>query len=587
MSDATEQIKEKLDIAEFVRQYVPLSPAGKNLKGLCPFHKEKTPSFIVTPDRQIWHCFGCGVGGDVFAFLMRYENLEFIEALKILGEKAGVDIGRVGTGDQKQANILYEINVAAKEFYKKSLPEAGQAVEYLKARGLKGETAKEFEIGFAPDSSDALIRQLTGLGYSMAAIEKAGLAIKTDHGTYRDRFWNRIMFPLHNAFGKCVGFTGRIAPWVNAENVGKYVNSPETPIFIKSKLLYGLDKSKNAIRETKTAILVEGQMDLIMAWQDGVKNIVATSGTAFTPDHLRVLRRVAETLVLIFDQDEPGRIATERTIDLAGTADFNVKVVEVPKDLTAKDPADIALARPGLLATLVVAAEPAMDFYFSRYNVTSRKGDWKKNIRAVLAKLKFMASPVERAHWLGEFSARSGIDHKHLVEEMDGLKIQTSHPERSEGSPEILHDVQNDNLVQPQSRKDIISQRIATLVLTHPGLNGEFTVDFADLSDSYRNIISHHFDKKIPSLPPELQPLADILSLRSGVELTLDPNHAKIELAELFRQLKLENRRDRRRVLGEQINQSEKKGGEPSIELLSEFSKIAGEIRDLESRLPF
>lgn len=317
-------------------------------------------------------------------------------------------------------------------------------------------------------------------------------------------------------------------------------------------------------------------MDLIMAWQDGIKNIIATSGTAFTPDHLKALRRLADNLILIFDQDEPGRIATERTIDLAGSADFNVKVVNLPADPDIKDPADLAVKHPGRLAEIVAVAEPAMDFYFARYKIQNRSGDWKKNIRAVLSKLKFMTSPIERAHWMGELAARSGIDHKHLVEEMDGLKGSAP----SISAEEFRE--QASVYEQPQPRKDIISQRIATLVLTHPVLNGEFAGDFADLSDSYRNIISHQFDKKTSSLSPELQPLADMLLLRAGVELTLDPEHAKVELAELFRQLKLESRKDRKRELREQIDLAEKRGSEPPIELLSELNKIAGEIRSLE-----
>ncbi len=284
MSDTTELIKGKIDIVEFIRSYVALAPAGKNLKGLCPFHKEKTPSFIVSPDRQVWHCFGCGAGGDVIGFLMRYENLEFLEALKVLADKVGVSIRLSGSSDQKKYEVLFEINRVAKDFFVATLNEdmGRPALQYLLDRGLKKETIDEFEIGLAGPNSDALVRHLTKAGYSVTDIERAGLSIKTERGTYWDRFRGRIMFPLVNHFGKVIGFTGRVMPGAESEKVGKYVNSPETPIFNKSKLLFGFFKTKNAIREADMAVLVEGQMDFLMTYQDGIKNVVATSGTALT-----------------------------------------------------------------------------------------------------------------------------------------------------------------------------------------------------------------------------------------------------------------------------------------------------------------
>ena len=553
-------------------------PAGKNLKTNCPFHKEKTPSFMVSPDRQTWHCFGCGIGGDIIAFLMRYENLEFIEALKILGEKAGVDIGRAGTQDQKAVNILYEINKAAKEFFKQTLRQAqGEpAIEYLKARGLKGETAKEFEIGFAPDSVDLLYSSLTGAGFNIIDVEKAGLAFKTDRGTYIDRFRNRIMFPLYNHFGKVVGFTGRIMPGHENENIGKYVNSPETLIFNKSKILYGFDKSKNAIRDIRYAILVEGQMDFIMAWQDGLKNLVATSGTALTAEHLKSLRRVADHLILSFDQDEAGRLATERAIDLAGAADLSVRVMKVPADINAKDPADIAMARPGLLKTLAESAQPAMDYYFDRYKINDRKGEWKKNMRTVLSKIKFMASPVERAHWLQEVAKLSGIDENYLTEEMENIKVvepQQARPE--EEGPTINAHV---------SRKEVISQRIASLVLNYRDVYQESEAQFKYLPENYQSIVAYYFDPKKLSLSAELQSLADLVGLRSGLEISPDPQHAKAELKALFRQLRFEQLKEQRQEISLAIQESERKGND-AVELLTKKQQIAEEMRQLEAEV--
>ncbi len=586
MSDDTQLIKDKLDIADFIRTYVPLNPAGKSLKGNCPFHKEKTPSFIVSPDRQIWHCFGCSLGGDIFGFLMRFENIEFFEALKILAEKAGVDIGQISGPDQKALNVLYEANRLAKDFFKTQLTPAVQ--EYLKSRGLKPETIAEFEIGFAPDDPEALTRFLLGKGYQIAAIEKAGLSIKTERGTYRDRFRNRIMFPLINPFGKTIAFTGRIMPGFEAENLGKYVNSPETPIFNKSKLLYGLDKSKNFIRENKTAVLVEGQMDLIMSWQDGVKNLVATSGTALTADHLRNLKRLADSLVLSFDQDAAGKMAAERTIDLANAADFSVKVLAVPSDLAVKDPADIAKANPGMMAKLVADAQPAMEYLIGQYQVADKSDalKWKKNVRAVLTRVRAIASPVERSRWLKVVSDQSGIGQTALEEEMQSLKDmapkfsdENIQPASRLGGPE-------EKTKLPQlSRKDLISQRIVSLVLNHAGFYEQVQSHLSELPANYKLILEHGRDPKSLSLSADLQPVADLVSLRSGLDFDSDEPKVKAELWELTRQLKMENLRGRKHELLWAIKLAEQKNNEAELtQALSAFDKVLQEMQNLEKQ---
>jgi len=575
MSDSAQQIKEKLDIVDFLRPYLQMTPAGKNFKASCPFHKEKTPSFMISPDRQTWHCFGCGIGGDAFAFLMRYENIDFIEALKILGEKTGVDIGRVGNTDQKQVNILYEINTAAKDFFKKQLvsDQGKPAIEYLKKRAMKGETAKEFEVGFAPDIVDSLTRYLTGSGFPIAAVEKAGLTFKTERGTYMDRFRNRIMFPLYNHFGKVVGFTGRIMPGHENENTGKYVNSPETPIFNKSKILYGLHLSKNAIRDSGCAILVEGQMDFIMAWQDGLKNMVATSGTALTVEHLKVLRRLADKLVLSFDQDEAGRLATERAIDLAGAADFSAKVMELPADLNAKDPADIAVAKPGLLKELAGRAIPAMNYYFDRYAIRNKSGDVKKNLRTVLSKIKFLASPVERAQWLKEASHLSGIQENYLLDEMENIKTVDTPVWREAES--LAADP-----AEPLSRKEVISQRIASLVLSQKDCYAAIEPVVKYLPTSYQAILKASLAQEKPALTVEQDAILNIVSLRAGLEV-MDKKAAEAELDELFRQLRRDRLREEGQNNSEAIRIAEQSGADVAG-LLAEKQRIADEIRRLE-----
>lgn len=553
MSDSVQEIKNKLDLVDFLKQYLRLSPAGKNLKAVCPFHKEKTPSFMVSPERQMWHCFGaCNEGGDIFKFVMKYENIEFFEALKLLAEKAGVDIKRSGSSDQKRTNVLYEINHSAKEFFKNNFSQT--AADYLMSRGLKKETMDEFEVGFASAGRDSLVRHLLNAGYAIADIQQAGLAIKTERGTYWDRFRNRIMFPLYNHFGKVVGFTGRVMPGEIAE-VGKYVNSPETPIFNKSKLLYGFHKSKNAIRESRCAVMVEGQMDFLMMWQDGVKNAAAASGTALTQEHLKTLKPVAENLVFIFDSDEAGQAATERAIDLANAYDFTVKVVLLGGE---KDPADVVKDHPGAMPGNISSALPVMEYYFQKFPVSSSQfsnlniGQQKKNLRFLLAKIKNFYSPVERARWLKELENRSGIAERHLLEEMEKL------PESALAAGESMKEEASDDR---RSRKEIIAERLLTLVSAKQDLSAR---------------LQEH-QKYLPTMADD-----PLLSLRVGFIATHDESKLTQEFEDLLRQLKLEHYKERRQEALAAIRLAEQKSDEAALEAaLREFDKINKEMQNL------
>lgn len=422
MGTVVEDVKDKLDIVEVIRSYIPVFPAGRNFKACCPFHKEKTPSFMISPERRSWHCFGgCNEGGDMISFVMKYENVEFYDALKLLAERAGIDPARLRSGgfEYKKYDALYAAQEAAVEFFRANM--TPDIWEYVLGRGLTRETAAEFEIGFAPPSSDMLLRHLVKRGLSMQDIEGSGLVFRTERGTYWDRFRGRLMFPLYNHVGKAVGFTGRIMPQANAPaDIAKYVNSPETPIFQKSKILYGFHKSKGAIREAGAAVLVEGQMDFLMSYQSGVKNVIATSGTALTVDHLLALRRIAEKLLLCFDSDEAGQRAIERGIDLALAHDFSVGVVA----LSEKDPADIAKNDPALLAKLVAAPQSAREFYFNRYLPQSLTDpdERKRGARLVLLKIKALTSPFEQSAWIHALSTATGVTEHVLHAEMERME---------------------------------------------------------------------------------------------------------------------------------------------------------------------
>jgi len=314
MSSSVEQIKERLDIAAVVGSYVKLERAGGNFRARCPFHNEKTPSFMVSPDRGTFHCFGCNKGGDIFTFVEEIEGTDFHGALKILADKAGVVLTNEKPEQRDERERLFGILADSTLYYRKMLREDHEALEYLKKRGLKGETIDEFQIGFARDECHALSEYLHTKGYRDDEIEKTGMSLRStkpgQEGRHYDRFRSRIMFPLCDSSGRVVGFTGRV---FRSDDPAKYVNSPQTALYDKSKILFGLSLAKSAIREAGSAILVEGQMDLIMAHQSGTKNSVAVSGTALTGYHLEMLKRFADKLYFAFDSDDAGLAAAKKS----------------------------------------------------------------------------------------------------------------------------------------------------------------------------------------------------------------------------------------------------------------------------------
>lgn len=587
MIDLVTQIKDRLDLADFLKNYLSLSPAGKNFKANCPFHKEKTPSFIVSSERQIWHCFGCSAGGDIISFLMRYENIEFIEALKILAEKAGLDFRQHGNADQKQYDKLYEINQAAKDFYKANLANFVNVQNHLiNDRGLSLNTIEEFELGFALDQPDSLARHLMKMGYAVLELEKAGLIFRTERGTYYDRFRKRIMFPLYNHFGKIVGFTGRILPaeqfpsensGVSKQELAKYVNSPESPIFSKSRLLYGFHKSKNAIREAKQAILVEGQMDFLMCWQSGINNIAATSGTALTGEHLKTLKRFADTLVLAFDADEAGQSASERTIDMAMSLDFSLKVFTIP-DKNFKDPADVAKSNPDLLKRYLQSVQPVMKYYFDRYlpKDGSDTAEYKNRIRKILTKIKNIYSAIEKSSWIKELSSKTGIEERLLMEELGALKTE----------PAFRKIEEQKVFPQPQEsrwgRRDSISQRLLSLAETNKEFLQELNNGRQYLPETYQRVLTALGPSGAGNLSPDLQNLITAIKLQSSLNTQESAEKIGQEFKELLKQLRLEHLRDRQKELSRAIvNAEQKEDVQTLVSAMKEFDFVSRELQDI------
>ena len=407
-----DEVKLKTDLVSLVGEHVDLKKAGKNYKGLCPFHNEKTPSFIVTPELQIYKCFGCGASGDVFTFLEEYEGMEFYEALKFLAEKTGVKLKPRNLSQETDREKLLKINALAAEFYKYILHKhkAGEgALRYLlDDRGLKKETIELFSLGYSPDVPFALKQFLVDRKkVGLKDLEQAGI-VYVRGGSAVDRFRGRVIFPLHDHRGNVVGFAGRIMPGRN-KDLAKYINTPETSVYHKSHILFGLNKAKDYIRKNKEVIVVEGELDMISCWQVGIKNTVAIKGSALTEEQTRLIGRFANKVVLALDADIAGDMAARRGINIAEKAGLEVRVLLPGK---YKDPDEAARYDPQSLKESIEKAVNVWDFIinsvFSKHDAKSGSGKAKisKEIIPVLASI---TDSIVRAHYISLVSKRLNV----------------------------------------------------------------------------------------------------------------------------------------------------------------------------------
>lgn len=420
MEDSSvDEIKSKLSIEEVIGQYLQLQRAGRNLRACCPFHNEKTPSFMVSPERQSWHCFGCGEGGDIFSFVMKIEGLEFVDALKLLADKAGVQLRRVESSKKGEKGVFLDIIEASKRFYCECLKIKGgrKAYEYLKERGLTDEIIGKFELGFAPDSWSLLSEYLEKKGFKEKDILSAGMTVKNERGKIYDRFRGRIMFPVNTMAGQTVGFSSRIMPGAD-ESSAKYINTPETPVYNKGRILYGLDKSKIFLRQKDQCVMVEGNVDVIASFQAGVNNVVATSGTALTAEQLRIIKRYTNNIVFSFDMDSAGVKAASRGIEMALQEGMSVSVIRVPE---GKDPADCVKKDPEIWRKAAEQTIKIMDFHFesafAKYDKNDIEGK-KKIADELLRVIAKISNKIERSFYLQQLSSEIGIEENVLTDMM-------------------------------------------------------------------------------------------------------------------------------------------------------------------------
>jgi DNA primase len=465
-SETIEQIAAANDIVEVIGSYFPLKRAGANFKALCPFHQEKTPSFMVSPSRQTFHCFGCGVGGSVFRFVMDYEHVDFPSAVRKLAARAGITVvERRGAANEDQRHetrrTLLKLHAEAAEWFHENLikREVGEpARKYLKQRGITAEIAKRWQIGYAPDEWDAFGSWARGRGYDVRDLITSGLVKTTDetdsdqnqtsnlkpHTSY-DRFRGRIMFPIHNDVGEVIAFSGRLLK--NEEGAAKYLNSPETPLFRKGNVLFGLHKSKRALIEANSAIVCEGQIDLISLFEAGIANVVAPQGTAFTENQARILKRFVDEVVLCFDSDAAGAKAAERSLDALLQNDLIVRVVELPR---GEDP-DSLVRREGKeeFENRVAGAQDFFDYWIERemqLTDVSSLGAKMQVARRLAETVSRVHDPLMRGEVVNRASARLGVSPADFgtllsTKPRGTASSEVPEPARAQPAPRPPHDI--------------------------------------------------------------------------------------------------------------------------------------------------
>lgn len=465
--DDLELIKQKINIVDLISEYLPLKKSGVNFKALCPFHNERTPSFMVSPERGIWHCFGCNKGGDIFKFLMEKEGMEFKDALDYLAKKAGITLKNTKR-EFSERDRIFEINQKAEQFFHYLLlehPLGKEALNYLYGRGLKEKTIKEFGIGYAPLNWETLTKFLLKRGFLTKEIILSGLGVASRKSLPAgrqdcyDRFRGRITFPLIDTQNRILGFSGRIL----GTGEPKYINTSQTLVFDKSKFLFGLNLAKGEIKEKKEAILVEGEIDVILSYQVGVKNVVATKGTALTFDQIETLKKYTDNLSLCFDTDLAGDSASRRGIELADAASLNLKVIQIKE---AKDPADLCLKDPKMWEKAILEAIPIYDYYLNsvarRYDIKEAKG--KKEIFAELLPIwRKISDSLVKDHYIQKLASFLQVK-----EEIIRGQVNKKESFSASLAPREVLVKGRDDKIEPRDRRKLLEEYLLSLILHIP-----------------------------------------------------------------------------------------------------------------------
>ena len=582
--DEVAEVKGKTDIVAIIGEHVELRKAGRNFRGLCPFHSEKSPSFMVSPELQIYKCFGCGETGDVFTFLERYEGMEFYEALRFLAERAGVKLKPRSNRDTSIRIQILDANRLAASFYhyiliKHNLGKIG--LSYLKEkRGIKQQTIEKFNLGFAPKNPELLFSTLTKKRkIPRDILEQSGLCFKTNRG-YMDRFRERVIFPIYDIRGETVALAGRILPEYDTGRVGKYINSPETPVYHKSNSLYGMNITKDAIRKARTVILVEGELDMLSLWQAGIKNVVAIKGTALTEDHVRILSRFADTIIMALDSDFAGDTAAIRGFSFAQNAGLEIKVMKLG---VYKDPDEFARADPDgvqkAIRTAVDAWEFVIDVVGKRFDLSTGAGKAKAS-RQLIPVLATIEDNIVRSHYLQKAATKFGVP----VESVNREVMKQRPQKRKEEN--IVSRIEK----KPKTRREMLEERLIVLYCNSPSLLEKKDEDlFIDplILKIYKKLQQYLSENKIfeiatfsDSLPEELSSGFSDLMISSSADEILD---ASREAATVERELRELILKEKIIELTKKISDEESEGKDKKlVSLQEEFQRLSEKLSKVQ-----
>lgn len=567
MSSTTELIKERLSITDVISEYIKIEKSGANFKANCPFHHEKTPSFFISPTRNTFYCFGCGEKGDIFSFVERFEGVDFPGALRQLGEKSGVEIVYEKQEDKEAKQSLFDLLEETTKFFQSNLSNNKAAQEYLHERKLDDEFMDWFRVGYALDSWNSLFDHLKERGYKDEDIAKAGLSKKGEKGFY-DTFRSRIVFPITDSTGRVLAFTGRIFP--NDDKIAKYLNSPETELFNKSKVLFGFDKAKLSIRKSNFSILVEGQMDVLMSHQAGFKNTVALSGTALTDHQIVMLKRLSNNIVLAFDADKAGIASAGRSAEMALAAGMDVKVAQMPEGV---DPADLVKENPEKLKEAIRNSVHIITFYLDTLQrQTDDKRKYNREVeRVVLPFVARIQSKIDQMHFISEVSRKLGVPDDVIREEV--MKINTE----TETVATLKEEDQPKTTVGPISKKAMIMNKLFGILFSLKEKGGEY-VDADELEVKVKDIVGDDMFAEM-SKKPELFEEETFFMIEHGYS---NIKHLKEEIDELVSGLKKEYLIEKRAGLHAKIQETEKSADEDAhIKALKEYSDVSKEIDTL------
>lgn len=556
MQDAKEDVRSRLAIEDVIGEYVQLKRAGRNFRGLSPFNQEKTPSFYVSPEKQIWHDFSSNKGGDIFSFVMEVEGLGFRESLELLAKKAGVDLSLYQSqGDQMMSKIKKRLLLAhelAVDYYQQSLLQNRHALDYiLKKRGLNRQVVQDFKIGYAPNTGRALVNFLQKKGFKDQELSQAGLVNRFGG----DLFRGRIVIPLMDATGQTIGFTGRAI--VDDPKSPKYLNTSQTVLYDKSRHVFGLSQAKEAIKKLDHVVFVEGNLDVVSSHQAGVQQVVATAGTAMTEHHLRALSRLTDQIKLAFDGDRAGIMATERAIVIAQALDLNILVVSMPEGV--KDPDDLIQQDKNLWIQVIDQAQPAIDWvlthYRSRYDLTTARG--KSHFTSDAIKLiRSLEDPVVREHYL-EIIAK---DCETSVQAITQKAQQTHQEEKTYKPVKVSSLSKSDNYAYQdnilaiaclnQRVREILDEATQSLLV---GENRQVLGRF--LAKRSKNL------QKIPVSLQKYENYAKILLLKAEERYSnWSEQDQYYEATQLLKKAQHENKKQTVQDLSEQLRQAEEKG---------------------------